>query len=226
MPDVGARVYAVGNPEGLTGTFSEGIVSAIRPLGPDTLLQLTAAISPGSSGGPVLDERGRVLGVATATLKNGQSLNFAVPAMYVARALKSAGPAQPLSAAPKQDQARWASEFGRRSTEGVVGTQFVWKSAVLVDVITAWNGEYSFSLRNTLSAPVENVQSVVIFKDEDGQVIDAAFPEPIALIPAGLAQRAVGKVAGEVQGLTTPGGSRTPRRGRVEIRVLDFRIAQ
>ncbi len=52
---VGDEVYVVGNPLGLEGTFSAGIISGIRQLGPDTLLQITAPISPGSSGGPVLD---------------------------------------------------------------------------------------------------------------------------------------------------------------------------
>src|SRR5690349_2048805 len=50
---VGDEVYAIGNPQGLEGTFSQGIVSAVRHLGSDTILQITAPISPGSSGGPI-----------------------------------------------------------------------------------------------------------------------------------------------------------------------------
>jgi S1-C subfamily serine protease len=57
---VGDSVYAVGNPQGLEGTFSQGIVSSIRELGSNKLLQITAPISPGSSGGPVLNEKGEV----------------------------------------------------------------------------------------------------------------------------------------------------------------------
>lgn len=56
---VGDPVYAVGNPQGLEGTFSQGIVSSIREIGSDKLLQITAPISPGSSGGPVLNGGGR-----------------------------------------------------------------------------------------------------------------------------------------------------------------------
>ena len=80
---VGDQVFAVGNPEGLEGTFSEGIVSGIRTAGADTLLQITAPISPGSSGGPVIDLNGKVLGIAVATFKEGQNLNFAVPFSYL-----------------------------------------------------------------------------------------------------------------------------------------------
>ncbi len=76
---VGDEVYAIGNPEGLEGTLSKGIVSGIRLVRSRRLLQITAAISEGSSGGPVLDSAGRVIGIAVATLMRGQNLNFAVP---------------------------------------------------------------------------------------------------------------------------------------------------
>lgn len=73
---VGDVVYVAGNPEGLEGTFSQGIVSALR--GKD-YVQITAAISHGSSGGPVLNSRGDVIGVAVGAIETGQNLNFAVP---------------------------------------------------------------------------------------------------------------------------------------------------
>lgn len=84
----GARILVIGNPLGLERTVTEGIVSAWREgesseelsLPPSRLLQISAAISPGSSGGPVFDERGRVIGVATAGVLWGVAgLNFAVP---------------------------------------------------------------------------------------------------------------------------------------------------
>jgi len=62
MPEIGETVFAVGNPRGLEGTFSAGIVSAHRELEGLGLLQITAPISPGSSGGPIADERGEVIG--------------------------------------------------------------------------------------------------------------------------------------------------------------------
>jgi len=74
----GTRIAVIGSPLALEGSLSEGIVSAIRSR-PDGswLLQISAPISPGSSGSPVLDRHGRVVGVATLTAEEGQNLNFA-----------------------------------------------------------------------------------------------------------------------------------------------------
>jgi len=63
----------------LEGTFSEGIVSAIRELPSRKIIQITAPISSGSSGGPILNGSGQVIGVAVATILDGQNLNFAIP---------------------------------------------------------------------------------------------------------------------------------------------------
>lgn len=82
-PEVGEKVYAIGNPKGLSGTISEGIVSGIRDLENKKLIQITAPISPGSSGGPVLNNKGEVIGVAVGTLASGQNLNFAIPSSAV-----------------------------------------------------------------------------------------------------------------------------------------------
>ena len=67
---IGETIYAVGNPRGLEGTFSDGIISSIRPIGTDKLIQITAPLSPGSSGGPVLNRRGEVIGVSVFTIRN------------------------------------------------------------------------------------------------------------------------------------------------------------
>lgn len=84
-PQVGDRVMVMGSPLGLDETVTDGIVSAVpeqragqADLEPATL-QITAAISEGSSGGPVLNAQGEVIGVATAFMKEGENLNFAVP---------------------------------------------------------------------------------------------------------------------------------------------------
>jgi hypothetical protein len=74
----GQKVLVIGNPEGLQGTVSDGIVSAFREN--RTYIQITAPVSPGSSGSPILDESGQVIGMATLVYREGQNLNFAISA--------------------------------------------------------------------------------------------------------------------------------------------------
>ncbi len=80
LPEEGERVLVVGNPLGFEGTVSDGIVSAIRETDHfGTIIQITAPISPGSSGSPVLNMKGEAIGVATFNIVGGQGLNFAMP---------------------------------------------------------------------------------------------------------------------------------------------------
>jgi serine protease Do len=88
-PGIGEPIIAIGNPLGLQGTVSTGIVSGIRKDKADTYYQITAPISPGSSGGPIIDENGLVIGISTFTLAGTQSLNFAIPSSYVNALLRS-----------------------------------------------------------------------------------------------------------------------------------------
>jgi hypothetical protein len=77
---VGQRVYALGNPKGMELTLSDGLVSALRKDRSSKLLliQTTAPISPGSSGGGLFDDEGRLIGLTTMHIKDSQNLNFAV----------------------------------------------------------------------------------------------------------------------------------------------------
>lgn len=81
-PVVGDKLVVIGAPRGLDFTVSEGIVSAVRRSGGQEWIQMSAPISPGSSGGPVLNAAGKVVGVTTAYREDGQALNFAVPIRY------------------------------------------------------------------------------------------------------------------------------------------------
>jgi S1-C subfamily serine protease len=86
---VGQRVYAIGNPFGLSGTMTRGIISAIRSVrGPDNNLiedaiQTDASVNPGNSGGPLLNSRGEVIGITTMIASNGadqsSGIGFAIP---------------------------------------------------------------------------------------------------------------------------------------------------
>jgi hypothetical protein len=77
---VGERAVTIGTPQGLELTVAEGIVSSKRTLDGRRLVQTTAAISQGSSGGGLFDAEGHLLGITTFYLKVGQNLNFAVAA--------------------------------------------------------------------------------------------------------------------------------------------------
>lgn len=98
---IGDPIYTVGNPRGIQGTFSEGSISNILPAGtpknPDKMIQFTAAISRGSSGGAVVNENVEVIGIVSETRGDGQNLNFAVPVNALQRLLKNVGGVTPLS---------------------------------------------------------------------------------------------------------------------------------
>jgi putative serine protease PepD len=83
---VGQRAIAIGNPFGLEQTLTTGVISALgRPLQLDegrfvfNVIQTDAAINPGNSGGPLLDSRGRLIGVNTAIRREAEGIGFAVP---------------------------------------------------------------------------------------------------------------------------------------------------
>ena len=86
IPEVGERIIVYGSPLGLENTVSDGIVSAIRNV-PDygRIIQITAPISPGSSGSPVLNMQGEVIGIASFQMIEGQNLNFAIPSERIVR---------------------------------------------------------------------------------------------------------------------------------------------
>ncbi|MFL5382743.1 MAG: S1C family serine protease [Longimicrobiaceae bacterium] len=97
--EVGDRVFVMGNPLGMGGTFTDGMVSGKRPLEGVAMLQISAPISAGSSGGPVMNERGEVVGVATMMVMGGQNLNMAVPVRYLSPMLAARAEPRPFSPA-------------------------------------------------------------------------------------------------------------------------------
>lgn len=99
MPGPGAEVIAIGAPLGFDGSISVGVASGTRKAASGReWLQVSAPISPGSSGGAVFDRRGRVVGVATMTIVAAQNVNFAVPAAYVRDLLSAQRTPLPLKA--------------------------------------------------------------------------------------------------------------------------------
>jgi len=93
---VGDPVIAVGNPFGLAGSMTIGIVSQLGRTMPTTsgypianVIQMTAPINPGNSGGPLLNYQGQVVGITTAIVRNSQGLGFAIPSNTILREIES-----------------------------------------------------------------------------------------------------------------------------------------
>jgi tetratricopeptide (TPR) repeat protein len=122
FPRVGEKVVVIGTPLGLDQTVSEGIVSAIREIpGFGKIMQMTAPISPGSSGSPVLNMEGEVIGVATFLILAGQNLNFAIPGERIGR--MSVGTGQNLS---EREEKRRQTEAQEAGDIYATGLRYVW----------------------------------------------------------------------------------------------------
>jgi tetratricopeptide (TPR) repeat protein len=83
----GMQVFALGNPKGYTKTFSSGVLSSLRNYDFADKLQFTAPISPGSSGGALLNSRGELIGITSSCDESGQNLNFGIPVIAYTRCL-------------------------------------------------------------------------------------------------------------------------------------------
>ena len=122
IPEVGERVIVIGTPLGLDKTVSDGIVSAVRDIPAfGKIIQLTAPISPGSSGSPVINMKGEVVGIATFFVVAGQNLNFAIPGERMAKLTMGKGEA--LSEREEGRIKDWLA-----SAEGLyaTGLRFLW----------------------------------------------------------------------------------------------------
>lgn len=170
---VGDKVVAIGNPRGLEGSVSEGIISAIRGTGGVQVLQITAPISPGSSGGPLFSAAGEVVGVTTATLRDSQSLNFAVPAALLLTL---------------RDKGReWEPVVGRDMPAPQTGSAGV---ELVTPHINGVYGDVSFSLLNNNKRAIQNVSYLLIFRNrQTGEVVHFVTRNAHDFLPPGLAKR-------------------------------------
>ena len=153
---VGTWVVAIGSPFGLEQTVTQGIVSAKKRVigaGPyDDFIQTDASINPGNSGGPLLDLKGRVIGINTAIVASGQGIGFAIPidmAKSIVAQLKDKGEVTRgwLGVGIQDVTPELAEYWGLDSTKGVLVTQVFEgdpadKAGVKKnDIIVALNGQ-------------------------------------------------------------------------------------
>ena len=102
-PRPGTKVLAIGSPQGYTNTLSEGLISGVRSGdGQAVRIQTTAPISQGSSGGPLLTLDGQVVGVTTYYVRDGQNLNFAIPASEVRQLVRDRRNPKPIAGSDTQ----------------------------------------------------------------------------------------------------------------------------
>lgn len=162
---IGDTIYAVGNPEGLEGTISDGIISGIRRLNRGyQRIQITAPISPGSSGGAVLNTNGEVIGVSVSgvpsllpiSLQNPQDAQY----INVAQNLNLAIPSGYLESLLQQRRDKITPLWEAKLERVIPIDNFGWVGSA----------SYTFPLLNRSSKALRNVHCEVSFKNKEGNV--------------------------------------------------------
>lgn len=129
--NVGDPVYAIGTPEGLDLTLSQGIVSSLRHVKDGSYIQTTAAISPGSSGGGLFDDHGRLLGLTSFFISKGEQLNFALPVEWIESLPLHSTKQQVVRVPSEMDfMVRAAALESRRDWTGLLKLGNTWTTAV------------------------------------------------------------------------------------------------
>lgn len=162
-PEIGEVVYVGGNPSGLTGTFSDGLISGIRTFDNRKLIQISAPISPGSSGGPVVNKNSELIGISVGGMKEGQNLNFCIPVEYLIKLKQNIGALSSFNLA-KSVEDKNSAYSGIR--EGVTVRDIHFK-----DSYHGYELE-SLSVFNNLSQPIKNVKLLFIVYDAEGVPVD------------------------------------------------------
>ncbi|MDD2200128.1 MAG: serine protease [Bacteroidales bacterium] len=170
-PEIGDNILAIGNPKGLEGTISTGIVSGIRELSETyNLIQITSPISPGSSGGPVLDSKGNVIGISTFTLHDSQNLNFAIPSNAIldvkSKTLKWEPQVTNISNTTKNQSSVSLAFFEKEGSEY----------------------EESISLKNNTNLTIKNIKGLMLYFDMNGNPISYQYLELDEILMPGMAK--------------------------------------
>ncbi len=165
---IGDKVLAIGNPEGLEGTVSEGIVSAFRKLTDSArLVQITTPVSPGSSGGPVIDRDGKVIGLACASVLSGQNLNFAIPIEDLRALIGKGLKEQPLSSLKLASTSAKPVISAKSEQVRALDFHFGGSGYDFTDVL--------FSIQNKLDRDIRNVRVLIVWKHGNENVDYSAY---------------------------------------------------
>lgn len=207
---VGEDIVAIGNPAGLEGSLSKGIISGIRKVDDFRFIQITAPISPGSSGGPVFNLSGKVIGVATAYLDYGQSLNFAMPINYLISLKQNE---LNLAYLPKKSK----SKSFKKDDSLVQIFDVHYRYAYCLTTLKILD----FAIRNLSNYPIKNIQLFIVYKNYKGEVVSYSaekFKKPI------LPRLALQFSHGHSVDYFRKYQAGEYLDGKVEIRILDYEI--
>lgn len=160
--EIGEVIFVAGNPSGLMGTFSDGLISGIRDFAGRKLIQISAPISPGSSGGPVVNKNSELIGISVGGMNEGQNLNFCIPVEYLIKL--------------KQNITTLTSFNVTKSVEKKNSAYLGIREGVIVRDIhydTSFKKELeSLSVFNNLSQSIKNVKLLFIVYDAKGVPVD------------------------------------------------------
>jgi len=205
---VGEDIVAIGNPAGLEGSISKGIISGIRQINDFNdfnVIQITAPISPGSSGGPVFNLKGKVIGIATAYLDYGQSLNFAMPVNYL-RELKKNNIS--LNKLPNNTNDKHLNK-----DNSLVQIFDVHYDFDCCGVRSNNLDRIDFGIRNISNYPINNIVLFFVFYNSKSEIISYSSEKLTTIILPQLALQ-----------FSHSHYVKYFRNGDVEIRILDYEI--
>ena len=159
----GQQVYAIGAPAGLELTISEGIVSSLRKVEEGIVIQTTAPISSGSSGGGLFDLSGRLVGITTFQHRFGQNLNFALPADWIAQ-----------MRARRATEAGWrVSSISGRSAEATPSAMIIGRW-LCRDWTTGRTAEYNFEVDGRLGIALDDNRAATLSYGVSGRTLRMA----------------------------------------------------
>jgi len=224
-PEIGEKIYAIGNPKGLSGTISEGIISGIRTFDNEELIQITAPISPGSSGGPVINNNGQLIGVSVGTLEAGQNLNFAIPTKYVSKLIQLSN--TQITKLNIKSVAKKSSEsnLGKGIKTGIEIINLEWKTTDYGMGIKETNLE-GFSIKNNLPNEVSKVKLLFILRNAQNVPIDAEDYEPYTVKYDGIRPFLSKYIDISRSDIGRRRITERKKGEKLEIRILDFTIKE
>jgi len=194
----GERVYAIGAPQGFELTFSEGVISALRDTEGVRMIQTSAPISPGSSGGGLFDATGNLVGVTSFQATEGQNLNFALPSEWVTALLESLNRTSQKPVSERRDERLEATawlqigeEALKNKNNDLAGHSFL-KSANLkvgdayeawLELGELWSNDAGTTMQHDWRCAEIECKSLFVDEKEASDKAIAAVEESIALRP-------------------------------------------